>query len=638
MSSTEENISAVSVTADTATFGNINSHSIVNKNAITTDTLTANGSAQIGGNLNVNGSVQVMGTVIAKGGISLNDVAMVREEGDFLVKGVLTCMKGANFGHETIITSQYFGDVLEGVISANNIRATNRLIVGDSPFEINSAERRVKGDTFSAYFRNVIADRVNAARSQIQSLNVTEKAEISNADIATASVNIMTANEIQVQSFTATAQFFTRGLTVDGSATVTGGVTINGAGMKEGALVVSGYPAVFNNGIKVYSKEGALVQTLNIIGTVDTTGHDNAETNEDLYAFNTAIGVRAKFQGDVDICDSDLTVDNGAILAEKIVLQPISVVEQDCSTLTLLKSGDGWDKHVDKNVAYPEADTDVSDEDDIHVDTVEEVEQRAAEPWVGHAVDITSERNALALARERKAKLLSTRKARAYSIAQMARAFQIKATAPEYRIDAGGNILAKNAVIQNVRTSKATIHEVVADTIRTNNFEMANVAVVGRVQTQEGLTISGGSSELKGHIVDYSTTTHRADSSHEFREQATATFHKGSTLKIADGGALITDDDAAVSLHGEIEIDLAKLVLYNSINGRRYQLILRDAVDEEGDEPGDIAMQFNEIKDADEEGEEGSENATPVTVAGTTRAKAQLNDDLVEFQARLKRI
>ena len=63
MSSTEQNISATSVTADSANIGAINSGSITNTNGIKTDSLGVEGSALIGGNLSVNGAAEIMGAL-----------------------------------------------------------------------------------------------------------------------------------------------------------------------------------------------------------------------------------------------------------------------------------------------------------------------------------------------------------------------------------------------------------------------------------------------------------------------------------------------------------------------------------------------------------------------------------------------
>ena len=125
MSSTEQNLSAVTITADSANIGAITSGSITNRNAVNTSTLHATGSALVGGNLNVNGSAQIDGTLLVKGGLSFNDVAVISDEGEFVIKGMLNAPEGADFGHETLITTQKFdGDVIEGVITANNMHRT----------------------------------------------------------------------------------------------------------------------------------------------------------------------------------------------------------------------------------------------------------------------------------------------------------------------------------------------------------------------------------------------------------------------------------------------------------------------------------------------------------------------------------
>lgn len=648
-SSTEQNITATSISADSGTFGAINSGSIVNDNTIKTDALTVDGSALVGGNLNVNGAVEVFGPLNVKGGISFNDVAFIRGDGDFVVNGTLTCTKGAIFGNDSIIGTDYLGTIdrnnkkiTEGVISAQNLRAANRLLVGDSPFEVNALTRTVLGDQFTASFAKVIATKLSAASSELASVRAADVAVTGLLEATKAKFDLLNANEIQVQSFTATAEFATKGLVVDGSAVISGGVTINGAGRNEGALVVNNFPAVFNWGVYVHHKNGVSTQTLTIIGTTDSEGTGQEETQANKYAFNTAIGVRSKFQGDVLVQDAKVILDNSPLLAEKILVTPISIPVEHADTLQILKSGDGFDVHAESQMTY-EAETVATEDDETSGATYRtqaEIKARGAQPYVGRAVDITSPVDALANAKARSRDILARRQARAISVRDMTKAFRVKTGDAQYRLDAGGNVLLRKAIIEQVQASKLSAHEIVADTFRTNNFQMENVAVDGVVTAKDGLSVgtpateldpASGSTEFYGEIFNYAHVTNKDDSCVEFVDQSTQKFNDGTTLKLASGASLIVDDGAYASLHGEVELDMNKLVLLNSATGRRYRLILRDAVETEGDEPGDIAMEFSEIKE---------EEKVPVatTVSEGTRARATLRADLEEFQARLKRI
>ena len=641
MSSTEQHITATSVTADSGTFGAINSGSITNTNGIKTDSLGVDGSAIIGGSLDVNGAVEILGALNAHGGISFNNVAFIRDGGDFVVNGTLTCTKGANFGHESVIGTDCWledihgNDIVEGVISAQNLRAANRIFCGDSPFEVNAISRKVLADTFEATFAKVVTAQLKATNASIGTLNIADglfkKFKATDAEVT----GVLSANEIQVQSFTAISEFFTKGLTVDGSATVSGGITINGAGRNEGALVVNNFPAVFNHGVRVYHKAGVVSQTMSVIGTTDTEGTGDEETAANKYAFTTAIGVRSKFQGDVLVQDSNVVLDNSVLLAEKVLVTPISIPVDNANTLQILKSGDGFDVHAEGQMTYA---TETVDDDDIAgCRTADEIRSRAAQPYVGRAVDVTSPANALANARARAKELSARKQARAMSVAAMTKAFSVKSANAEYRLDAGGNILLKKAIVEQVQASRLSANEIVADTFRTNNFQMDNVAVEGVVTAKEGASIGNaedntGMSEVYGEVYNYAANVHKDDSTVEFRDQATQKFTDNTTLKVADGAAFVVDDGACASLHGQVEIDLSKLVLFNSVTGRRYHLVLRDAIDQEGDEPGDIAMEFGEIK------EEEQTPAATTDAGAVTQRKAALRADLEEFQAKLKRI
>ena len=633
MSSTEQNLSAVTITADSANIGAITSGSITNRNAVNTSTLHATGSALVGGNLNVNGSAQIDGTLLVKGGLSFNDVAVISDEGEFVIKGMLNAPEGADFGHETLITTQKFdGDVIEGVITANNIRATNRLIVGDSPLEINSMERKVKGDTFTATFDTVIAATLKAALARVETLNVTGKADIKYLEGGEASIELVKADELQVQKFMAMNELFTKGIALDGSAVVSGGITINGSGRDEGALVVNNYHAVFNNGIKVWSKEGALVQTLNIVGTTDTDGTSATESAANKYAFNTAIGVRSRFQGDVEVVNAKAIFDNTPVFAENITVAPLNSLS-DTTALKILKTGEGWDVYVDSQVNYESVTT---GDNDLDITTEEEIEEHAAAEYEGKAVDITSQRNAYAAAKARSQEMALQRKARAISVAEQAKAFKIKSGATHYRLDAGGNILVKNAVAENIKASNLTVHSIVANDFKTTNLELDNISVVGRMQTGTGITVAGGTSEVSGKVYNYADTTHKHEAATEFLDQSTATFKDNTTLKIGDGASFITDEDANVSLRGDILLDLSKLRLYNPVSGKQYRLTLRDAQGEEGVHDGDIAMQIEVI--SQEEPPVAETTDEPPTAASTARARATLRADLEEFQEKLRRI
>lgn len=644
MSSTEQNISATSVTADSGNFGAVNSGSIVNDNTIKTDALTVDGSALVGGNLNVNGAVQIVGALNAIGGISFNDVAFIRGDGDFVVNGTLTTSKGAVFGNDSVIGTDYFGvvdhsdrELLEGVISAQNLRAANRLLVGDSPFEVNALSRTVLADQFAAIFAKVTTSKLVAANSELATVKAENVAVTELLEATKAKFDLLHANEIQVQSFTATAEFATKGLVVDGSATISGGLTINGSGRTEGALVVNNYPAVFNWGVYVHHKNGVSTQTLTVIGTTDTEGTGQEETQANKYAFNTAIGVRSKFQGQVDVVDAKLVLSNSPLVAEKILVTPVSIPVEHADTLEILKSGDGFDVYAEGQLTY-DATTAATDDETAGTAyrTSGEIQARGAQPYVGRAVDITSPADVLANAKARSRVLLARKQARAVSVADMTKAFRVKTGDAMYRLDAGGNILMKKAIVEQVQASKLAAHEIVADTFRTNNFQMENVAVEGVVTAKEGASIGNaedntGTSEVFGEVFNYAHITNKDDACVEFVDQSTQKFNDGTTLKVAGGASLIVDDGAYTSLHGEVELDMTKLVLFNSVTGRRYRLILRDAVDQEGDEPGDIAMEFSEIK---------VEEKAPVatTVSEGTKARATLRADLEEFQARLKRI
>ena len=635
-SSTDQNISATDINANSATINSITSDSIVNHNTLTTDGITVGGTAAIGGNLVANGSATIHGALNAMGGISFGDVAFLQDGTDFTIRGSLSVRGPAVFsydsiiGHDTFIRSSNGETVTEGIISAQNMRACNRLFVGDSPFEVNANSRTLQADTFQATFAKVVAAKAEVANGRFATLRCTEHAQLADADIATVNVtDTLTAHDIQAQSFTAIAEFLAKGLTVDGSAKIIGGVVISGANQKEAALCVDNLPAVFNHGIKVYHKSGVLAQTLTVFGTTNTTGTAEEETIADRYALITDIGVRSKFQGDVLVRDANVILDNSPLLAEKIVVAPVSTFVTNADTLEILRGGDGFDVQAENQITYDASD---EDEDTVEVRTADTIRTRGETVYTGRMVDITSPQSTATRSAVRG---LSTRKQlRAVNLSEMTKAFRIKQGPAKYRLDAGGNVLLKKAVIEKVQASKIAANEIVAHTFKTDTFQMTNVAVEGVMAAQEGVSIGDpaantGTSEIYGEVYNYGNMVNKDASTVEFREQATQKFTNASALKVEEGASLIVDEGAYASLHGLVELDMANLVLFNSKTGKRYKLIMRDAEGAEGDDTGDIAVEFGEIV---------AEDPVVTTVAEDTRNRATLRADLEEFQARLKRI
>ena len=643
MSSTEQNISAVEVDATHATINSINSGSIVNTNTITTEGLTVDGSALVQGNLVTNGSATIYGALKAIGGISFGDVAFIHDGTDFTINGNLSVKGSAIFGFDSIIGHDSFirgsdgREIEEGVISAHNLRASNRLFVGDSSFEVNAIGRTLDADTFTATFADVKSAKTTIANGVITTLRSSDAhfdnlAEFVNAKIT----GVLTANEIQVQSFTAISEFLAKGLTVDGSAKITGGLVISGANQLEAALCVNNMPAIFNHGIKVYHKSGVLAQTLTVFGTTNTLGTGTEESDEEKYAFNTDIGVQSRFQGDVLVKDATVKLNNSPLLAERIVVAPVSTIVTKADTLNILKSGDGFDVHAESQLTY---DSSRVDEDDLAgvARSSKDIRERAATPYTGRIVDLSSTRSAALTAKARAKDLMARKQARAISVTEMTRPFRVHSDeGTQYRLDAGGNVLLKKAIIEKVQASKLSANEIVADTFRTNNFAMENVLVEGVVTAKEGASIgnaedNSGTSEVYGDVYNYGNVVNKDASVVEFRDQASQRFAASSTLLIQDQASFRTMQGSYISLHGLVEIDMDELILVSSKTGKKYKFMLRDAENAEGDNPGDIAMEFGEITE--------TERAPVMTTESIdTRNKATLRADLEEFQARLKRI
>lgn len=401
-------------------------------------------------------------------------------------------------------------------------------------------------------------------------------------------------------------------------------------------MCVNNMPAIFNHGIKVYHKSGVLAQTLTVFGTTNTLGTGTEESDEEKYAFNTDIGVQSRFQGDVLVKDATVKLNNSPLLAERIVVSPVSTIVTKADTLNILKNGDGFDVHAESQLTY---DSTGVDEDDLAgvARSSKDIRERAATPYTGRIVDLSSTRSAALTAKARAKDLMARKQARAISVTEMTRPFRVHSDeGTQYRLDAGGNVLLKKAIIEKVQASKLSANEIVADTFRTNNFAMENVLVEGVVTAKEGASIgnaedNSGTSEVYGDVYNYGNVVNKDASVVEFRDQASQRFAASSTLLIQDQASFRTMQGSYISLHGLVEIDMDELILVSSKTGKKYKFMLRDAENAEGDNPGDIAMEFGEITE--------TERAPVMTTESIdTRNKATLRADLEEFQARLKRI
>ena len=638
MSSTEQHIRAASITADSGTIKAIGSQSIVNDNALTTETLTVSGSAQVGGNLNVNGAIQVNGQLKLTGAVSFNDVALIDSNSDFTLNGKINA-NAACFRHDSIIGEDTFDGVWEGLISANNIRATNRLFVGDSPFKVDANARTVDADTFRASFAKVVTDVAKVASAEVETLRATGTTMLAKAEVADLEAALLVAKEIQVQSFSAVGlPTIKDDLDIMGNAKIEGGLTIMGANDREGGLVVNNFPAVFNWGIKVYHENGVLTQTLNVVGKSNTNG--TSTPDEDYFALNTAIGIKSRFQGDVLVNDSKVVLSNSSLLVERdIDVGPLPNKDSGDYPSTVLSvkgKGDGFDQFVADQITYTSEASESQEDQDAGYTTREKIEARAAQPYDGPVMDITTPAEDLALARVRMARTAKEKQIRDEKLRAATRSFEIKAgVGKRYRLDAGGNALLKKAVVEEVTASTVSAAEICADTLRVNNFEMANSRVVGTMEATEGAVIGSDSdsrSQVMGTVYNYGKIVHKGGARVNFEKSSMLTIENGGDVQVK--GTFTTSDGSVVNLHGEVEIDISKLVLFDSVSGKRFKINIR---------PGDYYTGEVDSAEGDEYVLEYLAQEQPRTVPvmtneDVTKKQQTLRADLREFQEKLKRI
>ena len=625
MSDIRDSISVTSITADAGNIQSINSDSITNSGSISTDTLATSGHANVGGNLNVNGNIQVYGRVILPKTVAFSDVAYLADD-VFVVRSDLIVEGAAEFPRDTHIATETFNNTEEGIISVQNIRAANRIIVGDSALKIDAPKKTITADTFTEILHKLVSDKAEIASLTFETARGDESF-FNSTEIANLIATNAQIKKLAVEDFTAATQFTTKDLVIDGSAIVSGGITINGASRNEGALVVNSYPGIFNRGIKVFSREGIVTQTISVIGTTDTTGNTTSETVENRYALITAPGVRSMFQGPVTVQDANVTFDNAPVVGEKVVITDLTNTSDTTPSLEIRKGNYNWDGYVDGQLTYGETEEQSSDE----FITEDDIRARGLEPYVGRANDKTSKVSSRGTSKRNSVNGKLLAKTRSVNVSAIAKPFTVKTNGANYRIDSAGNILARKAVIEEIRSNKIVANELTASTFRTGNFVTDNVSVGGVVNAASGASVAG-TSQLDGTLYNRAEVINRDTAKVVFQDQSSETFKNGSILKVQAGGSLVTDANSVVSIHGDVEIDMANLVLIDSRTGKRYRFLLRDATEEEADNLGEVTMEFGEIEP------EATREPVATTIASATKARRALSDELEAFQARLQKI
>jgi hypothetical protein len=120
-------------------------------------------------------------------------------------------------------------------------------------------------------------------------------------------------------------------------------------------------------------------------------------------------------------------------------------------------------------------------------------------------------------------------------------------------------------------------------------------AVASNVVDTDKLLKARGIAEFDG-VVNSSADVFLEKGDVTVTSEAKVTFQKGSELKLENGAKFNMGTNTTVKMSGDIELDLAKLVFFDSTTGRRYKISFRDAHIGEG---LGIVMDYKRLPDVE---------------------------------------
>ena len=162
-----------------------------------------------------------------------------------------------------------------------------------------------------------------------------------------------------------------------------------------------------------------------------------------------------------------------------------------------------------------------------------------------------------------------------------------------YRIDHAGNALLRNIVAEKGTFSKLEAYKFNVNKL--NVDKLVTTAVASNVVDTDKLLKARGIAEFDG-VVNSSADVFLEKGDVTVTSEAKVTFQKGSELKLENGAKFNMGTNTTVKMSGDIELDLAKLVFFDSTTGRRYKISFRDAHIGEG---LGIVMDYKRLPDVE---------------------------------------
>ena len=163
-----------------------------------------------------------------------------------------------------------------------------------------------------------------------------------------------------------------------------------------------------------------------------------------------------------------------------------------------------------------------------------------------------------------------------------------------HRIDHNGNALFKNVVAENARFSVLRAYDLKVNRFAVDKLNVTSLAA--NVVDTDNLLKSRAIAEFDGVVNTSADVFVEKDSKVNVAEGAKVTFQNGSSLELKNGAEFKMGSDSSVKLSGDIQLDLNKLVFFDSKTGRKYRISFRDAEGIEG-LPGETVMEYERLED-----------------------------------------
>lgn len=507
------------------------------------------------GNKTIDGNLTVTGQVSAEIlKVTENNSIVMSSSGDTIsFRKACSFSKPVEFvGGTTISTVPEWG----ATVNSTTIKAGENIVLGNSYLKMSSSGRKIVADTFTMILQYLEVDNV-VSKKEVSDLITAKNVKVTGELVgSTVWADTLQSNKLYFKNIAGLNlvtqnMISTKDLDVSGSALIQGDITIQGTGVEGAAVTVNGGELVANKGIVSHTRNNRF-QTMQIMGS---------GTNHDI-CFKIDKGVDSVIEGDVTIQDSKLILDNSALVTDQIVVTPMSSTRADSAVNGVtITTSPTWDTYVQEMVETLPPEQSLTPEDSYDPVAVEnEAIERNAANYERIHENVKSIVNPISYCMEQRD-------------GNIPKKFNVKDGI--YRIDHTGNALMKNIV-----SEKGTFSQLDAYKFNVNRLDvdkLVTTSVASNVVHTYNLMKSDGIAEFNGSMNVKADVFFENGSKIYVDDGSKLTFQDGSELKLTNGAKFEMGTNTTVKMSGDIELDLAKLVFFDSNTNRRYRISFRDA-------------------------------------------------------------